>query len=52
MIVSAEDKNNKLMSSEGMEAPEQELVSFAGDNDPLMDPGEPDDDQEVGFSAG
>ena len=36
----AEEKNSKLMSSEGMEATEQELESFA-DEDLVMDPVNP-----------
>lgn len=37
----AEDKNNKLMSSEGMEATEQEIQeSFDYDDDTLMGDGD------------
>ena len=37
MEITAEDKNNKLMSSEGMEATEEEIQESFADEDALMD---------------
>lgn len=34
----AEDKNNKIMSSEGMEATEEEIQDSFGGEDTIMDP--------------
>jgi len=46
----AEDKSNKLMSSEGMEATEQEIQDFDDENTTL-DPSESEADDDIGFSA-
>jgi len=45
-----EDKGNKLMSSEGMEATEQEIQDFDDENTTL-DPSESEADADIGFSA-
>lgn len=39
----AEDKNNNLMSSEGMEATEEEMLDSFADEDAIID-GDEDDD--------
>lgn len=46
-LTTAEEKNNKLMSSEGMEATEEEIQEF-DDEDAIMDPV---DDSGIGFST-
>lgn len=42
----AEDKNNKLMSSEGMEATEAEIQQLVDDDEAMLDDG----DASAGFS--
>ena len=47
-LSTAEDKNNKIMSSEGMEATEEEIQeSFGDDEDAIMDPV----NSNIGFAA-
>ena len=41
--VIAEDKGNKIMSSEGMEATEQEMANFADEDEAVLDDTEKDD---------
>lgn len=45
--ITAEDKNNKLMSSEGMEATEAEIQEFVDEDSATMDDG--DASMDVGF---
>ena len=47
VFILAEDKNNKIMSSEGMEATEEEIQESFGDEDSILD----SVDSDIGFAA-